>query len=296
MAPLMGMMSVGELILKSAGYLAKKGVETPRLDAELLLAHVMNCDRLRLYMDWPKPVTELEVSGYREYIRRRGQDREPVARIIGKKPFFGRDFALSRDSFVPRPETEHVVERALDILRTEEALSRDRQTVFEVGTGSGCIVVTLAAEADGHHFIASDVLDGALETARANARKHKVESRIDFRKGPLLAGWEGPIGLLVSNPPYIERNVIPTLDPEVRVYDPMPALDGGVDGLDVVRELVPLAKRQLIRGGWVVLELGENQPAKAAELFREAGGFESMQCEEDLAGLERYLLVRRSQS
>jgi release factor glutamine methyltransferase len=289
----MSKLKVGEAVLKSAEYLRGKSVDSPRLDAELLLARVLSCDRLRLYMDWDKPLNDLEVAAYRDFIKRRGQDREPVARILGKKSFYGRDFEVSRDTFVPRPETEGVVERALELLKSDAPLFKDRHHIFEVGTGSGCIVSTLAAEADGHHFIASDILPGALATARRNAEKLGVGARIDFRLGPLLAGYEGSLGMLVSNPPYIEKREIPGLAPEVNVFDPMEALDGGEDGLDVVRALVPLAHRHVVTGGWIVFELGEGQPSTAGKFFAAEGGFDRIHTEKDLAGLERYLVVRR---
>jgi len=289
----MPMLTVGELVLKSTDYLQKKGVESPRLDAELLLARIMGCDRLRLYMDWKKPVTELETAAYRDFIRRRGQDREPVARITGLKPFFGRDFEVTRDSFVPRPETETLVEKALDLLKTEPSLHGSRQTVFEIGTGSGCIIVSLAAESDSHRYLASDILPGAIATAKRNARRHGVQQRIEFRHGSLLADFEGSIGLLVSNPPYIERGVIPTLDPEVRTHDPIEALDGGPDGLDVVRGIAELAARHVQRGGWVALELGEDQPPEAAAIFKATGCFSTIRQERDLAGLLRFVYARR---
>jgi release factor glutamine methyltransferase len=288
------LLTVGDLVLKSAVYLEKRGVDSARLDAELLLARILGCDRLRLYMDWKKPLTELEVAAYRDFIRRRGQDREPVARILGIKPFFGRDFEVTRDSFVPRPETETLVERCLDLLRIEPALKRDRQNVFEIGTGTGCIIVTLAAESDSHHYIASDVLPGAIATARRNAKKHGVDGRIDFRQGRMLAGFEGSLGLLVSNPPYIESGVIPTLDPEVKAFDPPEALDGGIDGLDPVREMAAFAPKALCHGGWIALELGEDQPKIAAELFRETGAFAEIRQEKDLAGMLRFLYARRA--
>jgi release factor glutamine methyltransferase len=289
----MALLSVGELVAKSAEYLKKKGVESARLDSELLLAKIMGCDRLRLYLDWKKPVTELEVAAYRDFIRRRGQDREPVARITGIKSFFGRDFEITRDSFVPRPETETLVEKSLDILKTEPSLHAGRQVVFEIGTGTGCIIVSLAAESDSHRYIATDILPGALAVAKRNARRHDAENRIEFRHGPLLAGFDGTIGLLVSNPPYIERDEIETLDPEVRSHDPREALDGGVDGLDVVREIVVLAQKRVQHGGWVAMELGEDQPKAAAELFKATGCFSEIRQERDLAGLLRYVFARR---
>lgn len=287
------MMTIGEAITKSAEYLQKKGIETPRLDAELLLARIMNCDRLRLYMDWKKPVVELELAAYRDFLRRRGQEREPVSRIVGRRSFYRREFMVTPDTFVPRPETEGVVERALMLLEKEPALTKGRQTIFEVGTGTGCIIVSMACESDAHHYIASDVSPGALATARKNAHQLHVDGRIEFRNGPVFAGFEGTLSLVVSNPPYIERDTIPGLPPEVRLYDPMAALDGGADGLDVVREIALGGRRLLIPGGWVVLEIGEGQAQKTAHIFQDTGGYGEHRIERDLAGIERYVLIRK---
>ncbi|CAN5319646.1 peptide chain release factor N(5)-glutamine methyltransferase [soil metagenome] len=286
-------LSIGDAVLKSTGYLEKKSVESARLDAELLLAKIMGCDRLRLYMDWQKPLTELEIAAYRDFIRRRGEQREPVARITGRKQFYGREFEITPDTFVPRPETEGVVERALSLLQTDPALTRERQNIFEIGTGTGCIIVSIAAETDVHHFIASDVLPGAIATARRNAKTHGVEGRIDFRNAPYFAGFEGTLGLIVSNPPYIESHEIPTLEEEVRSFDPMSALDGGPDGLDAVRVIAAEAAQLLFHGGWTVLELGEGQAHAAADIFRAVGGYDDFRIEKDLAGIDRYLMVRK---
>lgn len=287
-------LTIGEAVLKSTEYLKQKGVDSPRLDAELLLGKIMNADRLHLYMDWQKPLTQLEISAYREFIRRRGQDREPVARIVGKKSFHKRDFEVSAHTFVPRPETEGVVEHALALLDSEPALAGERQTIFEVGTGTGCITVSLAAERGQHHYIATDVSAGALATAKQNARTHHVDGRIDFRHGSVFDGYDGALSLVVSNPPYIQRDEIESLPPEVRVFDPRAALEGGEDGLDVVREIATGATKLLIPGGWVVLEIGEGQARPTVHVFTETGAFGNARIERDLAGIERYVLVQKT--
>jgi release factor glutamine methyltransferase len=287
------MLTIGEAILKSAEYLKGKEVDVPRLDAELLLCHVLTMDRLHLYMDWQKPLHELEIAAYRECIRRRGQDREPVSRITGKREFFGREFQVTPATFVPRPETEGVVERALMILESESDIKAERSTVFEIGTGTGCIIVSIAAETDGHHFIATDISEGALDAARKNAKKHSVLGRIEFRQGACFNGFEGTLSLIVSNPPYIRHDEIPDLMPEVAKYDPITALDGGEDGMDVVRIIAKQGADLLQHGGWVVLELDSGQPSLAAPLFEETGAFHQIKTEKDLAGHERYLLARR---
>lgn len=287
------LLTVGDVIVRSAEWLRARGVDSPRLDAELLLARILNCSRLQLYLDWQKPLTEFELSGYREDIRRRGTDRIPVARLMGKKEFYGRDFEVTPEVFVPRPETEGLVDRVLEALEAEPALQVDRPTVFEIGTGSGCIIVTLAAENGNPRYHATDISEGALAIAKRNAEKHKVASRVSLRHGPVFAGYEGSIHLIASNPPYIRADEIAELPPEVRVYDPMAALDGGADGLDVVREIARGALSLLVPGGVIWLELGEDQAESAPALFRETDGFSDVRMEEDLAGQPRYLFARR---
>ncbi len=284
---------LGDLVVKSAAWLKTRGVDSPRLDAELLLCRVMGCDRLRLYMDWDKPLVELEVAAYRELIRRRGVAREPVSRLLEKKEFYGREFLVTPAVFSPRPETEGLVERALRLLESEAALQVDRPTVFEIGTGSGCIAVTMAAEDAGPQYHASDTSAEALDVARRNAATHHVDKRIDFRHGSLLAGFDGPLHLLVSNPPYVRTGEIPELQPEVKDHDPRAALDGGADGLDIVRDIVAGAKTHLVPGGCILMEIGEEQEAGMLEVFGSAGVFADADVERDDFGKPRYAFARR---
>lgn len=288
------MLTVGEAVEKSAAYLEGKRVDSPRLNAEILLAALLNCDRLRLHMDWKKPLTELEISGYREFIRRRGQLREPPERILGKREFYGRNFRVTADTFSPRQETEGLVERALKILRSDP-LYESHSKIFEVGTGTGAIIITLAAESDAHEFHASDVSDGAITTAKDNAAAHHVAARIHFHEGDCFAGYGGTLGMIVSNPPYIKREDISDLPPEVKDFDPRPALDGGLDGLDVVRKIASHGASLLSHSGWVLLEIGEDQKEQAALVFEETGMFSNVSVERDLEGRHRYLLAQRNE-
>lgn len=289
------LLTIGEVILKSAEYLAAKGVETPRLDAEVMLARLLKVTRLQLYMDWQKPLVELELAAYRESIRRRGAEREPVCRVIGEADFFGRIFEVTPAVFAPRPETEGVVERALLRLRREDLTtgSNLRPTVFEVGTGSGCISVTLAAEEAGVIYHASDLSAGALEVARRNAARHGVAQRIHFHEGALFAGFNGSINVLVSNPPYIRSGEVEDCPPEVRRHDPRLALDGGPDGLDVVRQIASEAPSRVVAGGAVILEIGDEQARDCRAIFELQGSWTDVTIERDLAGRNRYATAVR---
>ncbi len=286
------MRTIGELILKSTQYLEQKGVDTPRLDAEILLAYIVKSDRLHLYMDWNKPLIELEVVAYREMIRQRGQERMPVARILGQKEFYGRNFIVGKETFVPRPETEGLVELAIDLLQTEDCLQVDRPVIFEVGTGTGCIIVTLAVERGVGEYHASDVSEGALKIAQENAKLLGNGRKIDFRHGPNLVGFGGPINLLVSNPPYIDTKEIPTLDPEVKDHDPAAALDGGELGLTMFRGLIAEALPVMAPGGIMVFEMGENHTQEILDFLGEFPQIQKAEMQRDLSGRPRYFIVR----
>ncbi len=279
--------------MRGAEYLSGKGIDSPRLDAELLVAHVLGTSRLKLYMEWHKPLVEIEVGACREAIRRRGQDREPVARILGRREFFGRDFEVAPGVFCPRPETEGLVELAAGFLRLSLPQDGLRPTAFEVGTGSGCIAVTLALECPEAHVVASDVSARAVALAERNAARLQAGARLTFRHGEYFAGWEGPLHVVVSNPPYVRAGEVHTLPREVRTYDPPEALDGGPDGLDPMRRIVAEGARLLVPGGGIFFEIGEGQGRDARVILEQSGAFERIEVRHDLAGLERYVCAVR---
>lgn len=288
-------LTVGDVVQKSADWLRGRGIEdSPRLDAELLLARILRCDRLRLYMDWQKPLTELELSAYRDFIRRRGQEREPVSHILGVRSFFGREMEVTADTFAPRPETEGLVERALALLETDPTLAAGRQNIFEIGTGTGVIIITLAAESDGHRYLASELLPAAHAVARRNAHRHGVDGRIDLRQGEYFAGFEGTLDLVISNPPYIPSDRIASLPPEVRDFDPREALDGGAAGMEAINVIAAGSARRLRHGGWLLLEIGEEQGPACRALLNPDAGWAACRVEKDLAGHDRYVLAQRA--
>jgi release factor glutamine methyltransferase len=287
------MHTIRDIVVKSAQWLGTRGVESPRLDAELLLAHVLGCERLKLYLDWDKPLTELEVAAMRELIRRRGTERAPVSRLVGKREFYGRKFAVDEGVFSPRPETEGLVDRALDLLDSDPAMQVERPVVFDVGCGSGCVIVTLAAERPTKaRYLASDVSPAAIASAGRNAKALDVQERVELREGALLAGYEGPLHILVSNPPYVKTTEKAELPPEVRDHDPDAALYSGEDGLDCTRALEQAGARLLVPGGAILLELGEDHEELAVAIFSGAAWREA-RMERDHAGRPRYLVARK---
>lgn len=278
---------------------------TPRLDAELLLAHVLAWPRARLLAEGRAPLPSGHAGAFGALIERRAA-LEPVAYLVGHREFYGLDFAVDRRVLVPRPETELLVELALAAASASRKPKRERATapvsspfvsasspfvIGDIGTGSGCIAVALACHLPGAQLIAVDISPGALALARLNAERHGVAGRIAFRQGDLLAPLDAPVDLLVSNPPY---TVLDEIDPGVRRYEPHLALDGGSDGLDLYRRLLAAAPGALRLGGAVLLEIGAMQGAAVAELARQAFPQAQVAIHRDLAGHDRVVVADTS--
>ena len=263
-------------------FFAKKGVDAPRLTAELLLADALGCDRVRLYLDFDKPLGEPELAKYRELVRRRAEG-EPTAYLVGRREFYGRPFEVDARVLVPRPETEEVVEAALAALPPEGGRALD------LCTGSGVVAVTLSLERPDAHVLATDVSPEALEVARANART--LGATVDFRAGDLWDAVppEERFHVVVSNPPYVPTGELAGLSREVR-REPRLALDGGPDGLAVLSRIVKGAPARLLPGGKLVLEMHESHLAPLPSLCEEAG-FREVSVRKDLAGLPRFIVA-----
>jgi len=262
----------------------KLGLDSPRLTAELLLAHVLHTSRVRLYTDLDRPLEAGELAAYRGLIDRRAAG-EPTSYLTGTREFYGRTFAVDPRVLVPRPETELLVEAVL------QAVPRDAEIrVLDLCTGSGCVGITLALERPRARVLATDTSPGAVEVARANAAALGPADRFEARLGDLLAPVEGepPFDVVVANPPYVPTGELPTLSPEVRREPPL-ALDGGADGLDVVRRIAEEAPRRLVPGGLLALEIGDGQ-GPAVHSLLEAAGYGSVRIERDLARHDRLAL------
>ena len=260
-------MTVLEAIRKSEEFLAKKGVDSPRLQAELLLAHVLQLPRMKLYLNFERRLAPAEADTLRELAKRRGQ-REPLQHILGTTSFCGLEIAVNRQVLVPRPETELLAELAWQFLST---LNPQPSTALDFGTGSGCVAIALAVKCPWAGVVAIDISPEALAVATQNAARHGVNDRVDFRCGAdfaALAPGER-FDLIVSNPPYIPSAEINLLQPEVRDFDPRAALDGGPDGLDYYRLLAKRAAKFLKPQGKIMLELGEGQAEPVRALFEE---------------------------
>lgn len=265
----------------SIGYLAEHGSDTPRLDAEILLAHACGCQRIQLYTNYDRVLSEAERGRMRDLVRRRAQ-AEPVAYLVGYREFFGLEFAVSPAVLVPRPDTETLVRCALDAMKPIEA-----PRVLDVGTGSGCIAIALAANNPSASVLAVDISTDALEVAQENAVRHHVEDRVSFAKSDLFADVdEQRFDLIVSNPPYIRDDEMPGLDRDVRDHEPDGALAGGPDGLDYVRSIISRAPDYIGPRGWLMLEIDDAQATTVAALMLERA-FEPTAIEKDLSGRQR---------
>jgi release factor glutamine methyltransferase len=267
---------VREALALAVEDLETAGVQTPRLDAEVMLAAVVGTDRAALHANPQQMLEPGAAERFDEMVRRRVR-REPVAYILGRAHFRELDLAVDHRVLIPRPETEMLVE-----------LAEDGQRVLDVGTGSGAVGLAIAAERSGVKVTGIDSSPGAIELARANAQSLELE--IEFMIADLVVG--GPYDLVVSNPPYVRDADWPGLAPEITLYEPEEALLGGPDGLDVIRRLVPAAAEVLRPGGLLALEVGQGQ-SRAVEALFERSGLRLLETQRDLAGIPRVVRGRR---
>lgn len=266
--------TVLEAVQKSADFLARKGVESPRLQAELLLAHLLKMPRMNLYLNFERLLTPAEVDVLRGFVKRRGQ-REPLQHIVGSTSFCGSEIAVNRHALVPRPETELLAELGWQFLSGRadppagrDALQRVPASALDLGTGTGCIAIALAIKCPNVKITATDISAEALALAKDNAAQNGVADRIEFLQGDGLATLKNVrFDLIISNPPYIPADEIATLQPEVRDFDPRVALDGGADGLDFYRRLAVEAKSFLKPDGKIMLEFGDGQAEAIGRIF-----------------------------
>lgn len=265
--------------------LAQAGIDEAEVDARLLIEHALGIDRTTVMTQGERALSAEEIKRIDALAARRLK-REPVSRIIGAKEFWSLALTVSPDVLVPRPETETVVELALDSVGN--ARRNEPLRILDIGIGSGALLLALLSELPHASGTGTDVSEGALRVARANAERHGLAARCRFVNGDIAAGVQGPFDLIVSNPPYIARNDISGLEPEVRDHDPTVALDGGPDGLACYRAIAAQAPRQLAPGGRLVVELGLGQETAVRGLFSGAG-LTVGEARPDLAGIPRAL-------
>ncbi len=270
--------------LKEAVPLMKAaGLDTPVLDARLIVQHALGISWDTLYLKEDQPLTEQERAVLESELARRAA-HEPVSRIVGRRHFWTLDLAVSPDTLDPRPDTESLIETVVAAIPDRARPLR----VLDLGTGTGAILLALLTEYPGAAGLGVDLSQGALATARVNADSHGLADRVSFAIGNWADGLTGPFDVIVSNPPYIESGDMPGLAPEVREHDPVLALDGGTDGLDAYRAIIPALAALLAPDGMAVLEVGAGQ-ADSVTRIAERSGLAAIGRRKDLGGIERAL-------
>lgn len=284
------------LLKVSADYLKKKQIDSPRLTAEVLLAHQLNSDRVTLYLNLDQPLTEKEVAGYRALIRRR-LGREPLQYITGIQEFWSLDFMVDARALIPRPETELLVEQAVRLLKPAAESENQEPKILDLGTGCGTIAVSLAKEVQNTRIWATDNSRDALELARLNAERNGVSDRIEFKEGDL---WEPLMNLgikfdiILSNPPYVASEEYNDLPPEVRDYEPRSALDGRDGGMYYIERILTEAPDYMKPEAWIMLEMAPDQTEKGLGLVENIEGYGKKTRIRDYSRLYRIVLAQRA--
>jgi release factor glutamine methyltransferase len=284
--------TIGRLLQWTADYLKQHGSESPRLEAEVLLAHARKCQRIELYTSFSDPADEELRTRFRELVRRRAEGM-PVAYLVGHREFYSLDFRVTSDVLIPRPETEFLVLTALDVIKvraTEAPLA-----VADVGTGSGIVAITVARQTPRARITALDISPAALAVARDNAQRLGVAERVEFFVSDLFAAVPSgqTFDLVVSNPPYVSTAEMAKLPREVRAYEPALALAAGDSGTSVIERLIPQAAERLSRGGSILLEISPMLQQRVESLLAADERLELGATVKDLAGLPRVVQARR---
>ncbi len=277
--------TIGGILEWTKQYFSGKGVDNPRLDAEVLLSHILCRDRLYLYVHYDQPLSVEELAAFRECVRKRAA-RVPVAYITGEKEFFGLTFSVSPAVLVPRPETELLVETVVKRLAGKSA-----PRIVDLGAGSGAITVSVLTQLPQATAVAVDISAAALAVAQTNAKRHAVAERVEWKQGDFWQPVSGLFDAIVSNPPYIPAADVRALAPEVQ-NEPVLALDGGLDGLDYYRRLLSDGDAYLAPGGFIAIEIGINQAAAIGSLAGQSP-FIVADVTADYAGIERVMVLTR---
>lgn len=280
-----------KLLEWTKSYFQSHCIESPRASAEILLAYTLGFERIDLYVQYDKPLCKNELGKFKALIKRRIAN-EPVAYILETKEFWSMDFHVNQDVLIPRPETECLVEAALDCLPD---VSVGQKNVLELGTGSGAVIISIASERPGNLFFASDCSIKAIKIAKKNAVRLHPENRINFFSGD----WFLPVNenmrcfdIIISNPPYIQKKVIPGLCHEIYRYEPIIALDGGEDGLSSLKNIIMRAHMYLKKHGYLLLEIGETQTSDLKKIIDDCGKYDQVAFMRDYSGYDRILKIR----
>lgn len=282
-----------KLIRWATSYFQSREIDSPRATGEILLAHALRLNRIDLYLKYDQPLVAHELQKFKKLVKRRVA-REPVAYIVGFKEFWSLEFEVNTHVLIPRPETECLVEAVLHQL-THTDFPPPRR-ILDLGTGCGAIVLTLASQQPEHNYFALDRSREAIELACRNAVRHRLHRKINFFVGDWMSSLNlaGPgFDFIVSNPPYIPRDAICRLQPEIFRYEPVAALNGDVDGLGCYRNIIARAYRHLKSGGLLFLEIGHDQKEDIRQIAADSGQYVDFTCTKDYSGNDRVVSLRR---
>jgi len=291
-----GAWTVRRLLEWTTGFFTRKKLDSPRLSAELLLAHVLNIARIKLYTDYERPLSEKDLAAYRELVRRASEE-EPIAYLTGKAHFFNLELEVNRDVLIPRPDTETLVEHVLQLARNQGGFEAPR--VLDLCTGSGCIAAAIAFHLKAAVVTATEISPAAATVARRNIDRLGLTGRVIVEEGDLFEPLSRiveaqPFNLIVSNPPYIPTGQIEALDRSVREYEPIQALDGGLDGLAFHRRILAEAPNRLLPGGRIYVEIQFDQGPQALALAQEHNTLYDIRILKDFGKRDRVLTARRT--
>ena len=287
--------TIKNLLKVTTDYLKKNKIDSPRLSAEILLAHQLNTSRVKLYLDFDRPLNDEEISGYRSLIRRR-LNREPIQYLAGRQEFWSLEFIVGMEVLIPRPESELLVEQAIALCREERLTETRSPGILDLGTGCGALAISIARELENARIWACDISGDALNIADLNARKHAVESRIEFLQGDL---WQPVMDqgltfdIILSNPPYIDSDAFDHLAPEVRDHEPRLALDGREGGMFYIEKIIKKGTDYLNPGGWILLEMDPEQTQKALGLIEENNLYGEKKRVKDYSHQYRVVMARK---
>lgn len=286
--------TVARLLDWTTGFFKSRGSESPRLDAEVLLAHALETERILMYTRFAEEPTEEQKTAFREMVRRRGGGA-PVAQLVGHKEFYSMKFRVDESTLIPRPETEELVIAVLDHLKTNAPSDRPPR-VADIGTGSGCIALSIAKHSADAEVVATDLSPAALKIAAYNADSHGLNDRVTFVESDLLAALNDPesFDVIVSNPPYVSEGEYAALDPSVRDHEPESALVAGPDGTDVIRRIIDECVPRLSDGGLLVIEHSPMNSEAVRRIATDAGTLLDVQTHKDGSRQERYLTARKA--
>jgi len=284
--------TISNLLQWATSYFGSYKIDSPRMTAEILLAHSLKTKRIDLYLQFDKPLSEQELSKFKALIKRRIL-REPVAYITGSREFWSLNFSITKDVLIPRPDTECLVETALTLLPHQK--TDPPKHILELGTGSGAIIIALSSERPGHLFFASDLSVPATNLAKKNAAAHRMNQSVLFfcsdwfkavKKKPLF-------DIILSNPPYIRTEEIQSLDPEILQFEPLMALDGDHDGLASLKKIIESADSYLKQGGYLLLEMGYDQMNQVADIADRHHSYKDTEFRKDYAGHHRVIKLKK---